>query len=72
MPEPDTTDIDSLGEVDAAEAAIDQLIDTSSEDSFGHNGLQAAPPGPDDRDRLIEQLTWEVNQLKQELARVKA
>lgn len=75
--EPEPVEQDMQSECDHPEAMTDLLVDTSlassssQEESFAQNG-NSAQPKEDEKDLLIKQLMWEVNQLRRELSRMKA
>lgn len=65
---------DTQSEFDQQEAATDFLVDTSfssQNESFTQNGAQSRSQ-EDEKDILIKQLMWEVDQLRRELSRMKA
>lgn len=75
--EPEPVEQDTQSEFDHAETVTEVLVDTSlassssQEESFAQNG-NLAQPREDEKDQLIKQLMWEVNQLRRELSRMKA
>ncbi|XP_064612942.1 huntingtin-interacting protein 1-like isoform X2 [Liolophura sinensis] len=65
----DTTQSEASDESDKFDQAFG---DASLGNSFNFNGAPPPPPEPDERDMLIERLMREINQLREELERVKA